>query len=161
MSTISRHSTLQSTGSGSRIPIRSGQHSGGSTASGPEYMKHAALETTLKFTPEEHRNVNERIKKTVDVVLANEYIVQGPGPKAYVLSAKLGVAFIAEIVVRPIQRTCSLTDPVLQEKIRAMAADPTHERFRHTYLNGRIWFYFRITDPVVARRPLAPGFFDL
>ncbi|KAI1437812.1 hypothetical protein GGR50DRAFT_643021 [Xylaria sp. CBS 124048] len=69
----------------------------------------------------------------------------------------LGVALVAEIAIRPIQRPCWLADAVVQEKIWSMARDPTHARFRHTYLNGRVWFFFRVTDLEVARRPMGVG----
>ncbi|KAI0458029.1 hypothetical protein F5B21DRAFT_519987 [Xylaria acuta] len=104
---------------------------------GPQWRKHNALrEEDITLTPTECFNVNSRIRKTVDIILPWDYLVQGPGPK------------------RPIRRPCSLGDPALKKKIRAMADDPTHPEFRHTYLNGRVWFFFRILDLEIAKLPL-------
>ncbi|KAI1122824.1 hypothetical protein F5Y10DRAFT_270689 [Nemania abortiva] len=121
-----------------------------------QWTKHAALRSRndLSLSPGEWFNVNCRIKKTVDILLSHGYLIQGPGPKTYELHSNLGVALCAEIAIRPIQRTCSLADSVLQEKLLAMANDPRHAEFRYTYLNGRVWFFFRIIDLELARQPL-------
>ncbi|KAI3320761.1 hypothetical protein HD806DRAFT_537829 [Xylariaceae sp. AK1471] len=124
-------------------------------SSAPQWTKHAALRGHFTFTPEEWFNVNRRIAETVDTVLPHGLLIQGPGPETYELHAHLGVALVAEIIIRPIQRPCSLANPILQGKIRAMANDPTQPEFRHTYLKGRVWFFFRILDPKMARQPLA------
>ncbi|KAI0405527.1 hypothetical protein F4802DRAFT_606789 [Xylaria palmicola] len=141
--------TRRASGESSRI-----SPSGSPISLAPEWTKHAALRSNVMLTPEEWFNVNRRIIKTVDVVLSYGYLIQGPGPKTYELHSHLGIALVADIIIRPIQRPCSLADPALQEKIRTMAQDPTHYEFRHTYLNGRVWFYFRIIDTQVAREPL-------
>ncbi|KAI1114659.1 hypothetical protein F5Y14DRAFT_461250 [Nemania sp. NC0429] len=93
-------------------------------------------------------NVNHRIMKTVDIVLPHEYVIRGPGPHLYELHSHLGVALCAEIMIRPIKTPCSLADPALKMKLRAMAENPQHTEFRHTYPNGRIWFFFRVLDIV-------------
>ncbi|KAI8951763.1 hypothetical protein F4801DRAFT_543355 [Xylaria longipes] len=90
----------------------------------------------------------------MDTILHWDYLIQGPGPRTYALHSRLGVALIADIIIRPIKRPCSLGDPVLKEKLREMAYDPSHYEFRHTYLNGRVWFYFRILDVELAKLPL-------
>ncbi len=117
-------------------------------------QKHAALRGNITLTPEECFNVNRRIIKTVDIILPFEYLIQGPGPKTYELHAHLGVALVADIRIRPIQRPCALANPELQRKIRQMAADPRRPEFRHTYLHGKVWFSFQIIDLEIARQPL-------
>ncbi|KAI1291281.1 hypothetical protein F5Y03DRAFT_400825 [Xylaria venustula] len=118
------------------------------------FRKHAALNQDITLTPEEWFNVNRRIIKTVDIILSYGHLIQGPGPHTYELHAHLGVALVAEIIVRPIQRPCSLADPRLQRSIKEMAADPRHPEFRHTYPGGKIWFSFSILDPEIAEQPL-------
>ncbi|KAI0419536.1 hypothetical protein F5X98DRAFT_334333 [Xylaria grammica] len=121
----------------------------------PQYTKHAALEGEFPFSPEEWHNVNRRIIETVNIVLPHGYRIRGPGPRTYELHAKLGVALVADIVIRPIRRPCSLANPRLQRKIRDMANDPRRPDFRHTYPKGKVWFFFRIIDADLARQPLA------
>ncbi|TRX98516.1 hypothetical protein FHL15_000590 [Xylaria flabelliformis] len=121
----------------------------------PQWTKHNALiDGDITLTPQEYFNVNNRIKKTVETVLPWNYVVQGPGPRTYLLDSHLGVALVADIRIRPIKRPCSLGDPALKEKLQAMANDPKHPIFRHTYLDGKVWFYFRILDLELARLPL-------
>ncbi|KAI0877855.1 hypothetical protein GGS24DRAFT_445285 [Hypoxylon argillaceum] len=123
--------------------------------SAPPWTKHAALRSdVMMLTREEWFNVNRRIKETVDTILQYGHVIQGPGPKTYELHSHLGVALCAEIAIRPVKRPCSLANPALQRKLRAMAGDPMHTEFRHTYLNGKVWFYFRILDLEIARQPL-------
>jgi hypothetical protein len=148
----------------SMIPVPVSQDSASRTSrfhapiiSAPQWSKHAALRSDLILTREEWFNINRRIKRTVDTILHYGCIIQGPGPKTYELHAHLGIALCAEIAIRPIQRPCSLTDPVLLNKLRAMAENPRHAEFRHTYLNGRVWFFFRIIDLEIARQPLSIG----
>ncbi|KAJ2995029.1 hypothetical protein NUW58_g1391 [Xylaria curta] len=100
------------------------------------WAKHRALRGDFVLTPQEWFNVNSRIKKSVDKILPYGYLIQGPGPKT------------------PIKRPCSLADPSVQQKIRAMAENPDHPEFRYTYLNGKVWFSFRIIDLEEARQPL-------
>ncbi|GAW27066.1 hypothetical protein SAMD00023353_6600360 [Rosellinia necatrix] len=121
----------------------------------PEQTRHAALEGDIDFTPDEWLNVNRRIMKTVNTILPYGYVIEGPGPREYELHSHLGVALVAEIYIRPIRRSCSLANPKLQEKIRDMASDTTHLPFRHTYLHGRVWFFFRVINPEMARQPLS------
>jgi len=123
-------------------------------STGARRQKHAAIRGDFRFAPNEWFNVNRRIVETVETVLPHGMIIQGPGLKQMELDAGLGVALVAEIAIRPIKRICSLADPALQSKIRAMAVDPSHAEFRHTYLNGRVWFFFRILDPELGKQPL-------
>ncbi|KAJ8131427.1 hypothetical protein O1611_g2199 [Lasiodiplodia mahajangana] len=163
MSNLSRRSTQTSLGpSKSRIPMPVA-HDPASPASqfhtplslSPLWAKHAALRTDVTLTREEWFNVNRRIRKTVDTILSHGHTIRGPGPALEELHSNLGVALCAEILIRPIQRPCSLNDPLLQGKLRAMAKDPQHTGFRHTYLNGKVWFFFRIIDLEIAVQPLA------
>ncbi|KAI1755884.1 hypothetical protein F4782DRAFT_527242 [Xylaria castorea] len=121
------------------VPIRreSAFPNTASVSLGPQWTKHKALGEDVMLNPQEFFNVNSRIKKTVDIILPWNYLVQGPGPKT------------------PVQRPCSLGDPSLKKKLRAMADDPEHPTFRHTYLNGRVWFFFRILDLELAKLPLS------
>ncbi|KAK5633923.1 hypothetical protein RRF57_009637 [Xylaria bambusicola] len=118
------------------------------------YTKHAALREDSTLAPHEWFNVNRRIVRTVDTILPYGPVIQGPGPKTYELHANLGVALVADIAIRPIRRPCSLSNAELQNKIRQMAADPRKPEFRHTYLNGRVWFSFCILDLELARQSL-------
>ncbi|KAI0522290.1 hypothetical protein F5B22DRAFT_660606 [Xylaria bambusicola] len=120
----------------------------------PLHTKHAALKDNVSLAPHEWLNVNRRIVRTVDTILPYGPLIQGPGPKTYELHADLGVALVADIAIRPIRRPCSLSNAELQNKIRQMAADPRKSEFRHTYLNGRVWFSFRILDLELASQPL-------
>ncbi|KAI0532681.1 hypothetical protein GGR58DRAFT_517515 [Xylaria digitata] len=164
MPSLSRQSSYQSSSYGhtrSKIPVPTRRDSAPGNPPffnpvplAPEYSRHAALRGDFQFTPEEWYNVNQRIIETVNIVLPYGYLIQGPGPRTYELHAHLGVALVGDIVIRPIQRPCSLKNPDLQRKIRQMAADPQHPEFRHTYLNGKVWFFFRILNPDIARQPL-------
>ncbi|KAI1744444.1 hypothetical protein F4680DRAFT_443723 [Xylaria scruposa] len=120
-----------------------------------QWTKHNALiDGDITLTPQEYFNVNSRIKKTLDTVLPWNYVVQGPGPGIYLLDSHLGVALVADIRIRPLKGPCPLGDPALKGKLHAMANDPKHPIFRHTYLDGKVWFYFRILDVEVAKLPL-------
>lgn len=118
------------------------------------HTKHAAVRGDFHFTPVEWFNVNERIKKTVDLVLPSNCLIRGPGPGTCELHTCLGVALVAEVIIRPIKKPCSLGKPSLQREIRALANDPKHPAFRHTYDGGKVWFFFRILDQVLAGQPL-------
>jgi hypothetical protein len=123
-------------------------------STGARRQKHAAIRGDFRFTTDEWFNVNQRIVEMVETVLSHDVVIQGPGPRQIEMEAGLGVALVAEIAIRPIKRICSLADPALQSRIRAMAVDPSHAEFRHTYLNGSVWFFFRILDPKLGKEPL-------
>ncbi|KAI0118428.1 hypothetical protein GGR51DRAFT_545648 [Nemania sp. FL0031] len=147
MPSLSRQSSqLSSASSRSRIPVPVSRNSASPTSQfhtplslSPLWTKHAALRDNLHLTREEWFNVNRRIRKTVDVILSHGYVVRGPGPGLEELHSELGIALCAEIMIRPIQRPCSLSDPLLQEKLWTMAKDPQHAEFRHTYLNIQLF----------------------
>ncbi|KAI0595242.1 hypothetical protein F4775DRAFT_570080 [Biscogniauxia sp. FL1348] len=118
--------------------------------------KHAALRgnpKSLLLTSEEWRNINQRIKMTVDKVLSRSYVLDGLGPGVWELHTNLGVALLAEVIVRPLKTPCSLADPKLMAKLRAMANDVTHKEFRYTYEGGKVWFRFKMIDLEVAMKP--------
>ncbi|KAI0487453.1 hypothetical protein F4859DRAFT_510023 [Xylaria cf. heliscus] len=121
---------------------------------GPQGKKHAAIREDIVLTPEEFFYVNKRIQRTLDIILPWNYRIQGPGPKTYILHANLGVALVADIIIRPITRPCSLGNPVLKKRLRDMADDPTTQEFRHTYLGGKVWFFLSILDTGMAKLPL-------
>ncbi|KAI1495946.1 hypothetical protein F5X99DRAFT_425307 [Biscogniauxia marginata] len=119
--------------------------------------QHAALRgnpKSLVLSPEEWRNINQRIRKTVDIVLSRNYTLEGSEPGIWVLDANLGVALLAEVIVRPLRTQCSLEDPKLHAKIRAMGNDVTHKEFRHTYVGGKVWFRFKMLDLELAIKPI-------
>ncbi|KAI2632750.1 hypothetical protein GGS21DRAFT_491256 [Xylaria nigripes] len=163
MSASSRPSSRALSRSNSKIPVPVRRDSMRSVPSTPTVdsallsRKHAALDADLELTPDEWRNVNARIKKTVDILISQGHIIQGPGPRTYGFTANLGIALVADIAIRPNQRVCSLADPVLQEKLCAMARDPAHATFRYTFLHGRVWFHFRVDDRDLAAQPLGEG----
>lgn len=133
--TAQQVSRVPSASPGSLIPVWASREPTIQTS--PFHTKHAALRGNPPLTPDEWFNVNHRIRKTVDIILPHGYLIEGPGPEMYKLSSHLGVALCAEIVIRPLQAPCSLADPVLQKKPK-----------------GRVWFFFRILDITVARKPL-------
>lgn len=132
-----------------------------SSLSASLYRKHTALEDNFPLAPQQWRNVNRRIVRTVDIILPHGPLIQGPGPKRYELHANLGVALVANIVIRPNRRPCSLANVELQHKISIMAADPRQSEFRHTYHEGRVWFSFCILDLELASLPLLDDIFSI
>ncbi|KAI5917283.1 hypothetical protein F4810DRAFT_697200 [Camillea tinctor] len=119
--------------------------------------KHAALRgnpKSLVLTPEEWQNINRRIKTTVEKVLSRNYVLDGLGPGVWELHTNLGVALLAEVIVRPLKTPCSLADPKLMAKLRAMGNDVTHPEFRYTYEGGKVWFRFKMIDLGIAMKPI-------
>ncbi|KAI1489616.1 hypothetical protein F5X96DRAFT_695683 [Biscogniauxia mediterranea] len=122
-----------------------------------EGRQHAALRgnpKSLVLTSEEWRNINQRIRMTVDTVLSRSYVLDGMGPGRWELHTNLGVALLAEVIVRPLKTPCSLADPKLMAKLRAMASDVTHQEFRYTYEGGKVWFRFKMIDLEIAMKPI-------
>ncbi|KAI0018067.1 hypothetical protein F4780DRAFT_795410 [Xylariomycetidae sp. FL0641] len=125
------------------------------TTLGPQYRKHAALRgnATVPVSSQEWYQVNQNIQKTTEKILRKNYVLEGLGPGVWKLDGGFGIALVAEVIIRPLKKECSLADPKLQKKIRAMADDPTHGEFRHTtWEDGKVWFRFKVLDLDEARK---------
>ncbi|KAI0147534.1 hypothetical protein GGR57DRAFT_476783 [Xylariaceae sp. FL1272] len=125
-------------------------------SSSPNPQQHAALhgKPSVPLTNDQWRNIHSRIIKTVDIVLAHDFVFRGPGPQSIELHANLGIALVVENIIRPIQIPCKISNPAIQRKIRAMASDIKHHPFRYTYVGGRVWFSFNMLDADQAVRPI-------
>lgn len=106
--------------------------------------KHAALKgtPTVAVSEEQWDNVNKAIVKTVDLVLAQNIVLDSFGPDYWEMDEGYGIALVAEIR-RAIKEICSLSEPRLQRELRQMARNVTHGEFRFSCKGGGVWFRFK------------------
>ncbi|RYP69961.1 hypothetical protein DL771_005752 [Monosporascus sp. 5C6A] len=117
--------------------------------------KHAALigrpAEGTRLTRRQWASVNRTLRAAAERALASGLAWEGGKSQgAYVVQCGLGVALQLSVQRAGVRRRCSLADPRLARRVRAMAADVSQKRFRH----DGVWFEFKMLDLGTALLPV-------
>ncbi|RYO90138.1 hypothetical protein DL766_002464 [Monosporascus sp. MC13-8B] len=117
--------------------------------------KHAALigrpAEGTRLTRRQWASVNRTLRAAAERALASGLAWEGGKAQgAYVVQCGLGAALQLSVQRAGVRRRCSLADPRLARRVRAMAADVSQKRFRH----DGVWFEFKMLDLGTALLPV-------
>ncbi|RYP04479.1 hypothetical protein DL764_004418 [Monosporascus ibericus] len=117
--------------------------------------KHAALigrpAEGTRLTRRQWASVNRTLRAAAERALESGLAWEGGKSQgAYVVQCGLGAALQLSVQRAGVRRRCSLADPRLARRVRAMAADVSQKRFRH----DGVWFEFKMLDLGTALLPV-------